>query len=142
MLGAADAPHCITCCPAAQQGVFVVLLSQLARMHPGWGVLFYCCLFQGRAWLQGICLGFSMPLDCTGGVCTGTNWGSPALEPPKFSPFRFHKRLSHPCVNSPLKALDVEENNRQLLPLAVNFCHPSSASHVLNKSQGADLGRK
>lgn len=69
MLSAADALCCITCCPAAQLGVFVVLLSQLAGMQSGWGELFYCCLFQGRDQLQGICPGFSMPLDCTGCVC-------------------------------------------------------------------------
>lgn len=61
---------------------FVALLSQLACMQQGWSELFYCCLFQGRAWLQGICPGFSMPLDCTGCVCGGSHmvaldWVSP-----------------------------------------------------------------
>lgn len=49
-------------------GVFLVLPSQLARMHPGWGVSFYCSLFQGWAWLQGVCSGFSMLWDRGGDV--------------------------------------------------------------------------
>lgn len=39
-----------------------------ACIHPGWGGFFDCSLFQGWAWLQGVCWGFSLLLHY-GGVC-------------------------------------------------------------------------
>lgn len=59
-----------------------------AGMQLGWGELFYCCLFQGRARFQVICPGFSVLLDCTRCGAGLASWwwqlcGGPGLGPPR-----------------------------------------------------------